>query len=203
MAGDPEGVAAEAPEWLSWLPSRDPDQGGANFKTRRLVQVHRNRLTLQASIGDRVFSAVFGGMGAVALVMAPMLFLSEDAGVAPVLLCLTVGSVFVAFGVWQWRRGSRGLVFDLGEGSFWEVGSARSLDEEPLTSLEDVAGLQLLSKEVSGSNGGWTAHELNLVLRDGKRRLLMDPPNLAEVRRDATRLGTFLDVPIWDRARGA
>jgi len=48
------------------------------------------------------------------------------------------------------------------------------------------------------ANRPFTSYELNLVLKDGSRRNLVDHGNLPALRDDARELAGFLIVPLWD-----
>jgi hypothetical protein len=84
--------------------------GGANSKTRRLVTVDASRVEFPASVGARLFAAVFGAFGLAALALA---FAARDW--PPALF----GLAFTGIGVALWRFGTTPVVFDRRQGTFW------------------------------------------------------------------------------------
>jgi hypothetical protein len=64
--------------------------------------------------------------------------------------------------------------------------------------LEDIHAIQLLSEYVRRSKSSYYSYELNLVLNDGKRLIVVDHGNLTRLQEDAKKLLEFLGKPVWD-----
>lgn len=110
------------------------------------------------------------------------------------------------------RRGARPFSLDRALGIYWR-GSRRpsprmlSGSDEDAGRLDDVHALQLVTETISGQAeyGGSTSfdsHEVNLVLKDGRRVNVSDHADLRASRADAKAIARLLEVPVWDAASG-
>jgi hypothetical protein len=186
--------SGEPPEWLSWQP--EAPEESSNFRTRKLLVVSPSRLEYRATLADRLFSGLFAGLGSLGLIVAPFAYLHAEDALISAAFCSLLGSLFLGFGLWSWRKGSAVLAFDREDGVLWSPAKRRERD---VTDRANISGLQLLSRIEHGDNGDWPSHELHLV-EAKSRRLIVDQPGLVEARRDAERLASFFEVPLWDRA---
>ena len=119
---------------------------------------------------------------------------------------LVGGAVFTVGGGLLWASRGRPLVFDPQSGFFWRGKLPRGRWPEPslvrdLTPLSEIHALQLLTERVRGDKSSYDSHELNLVLRDGRRLNVVDHGDLDRLRRDAGRLASLLGKPVWDATR--
>lgn len=64
--------------------------------------------------------------------------------------------------------------------------------------FDQVQRLQILAKRIEKQDMEFTAFELNLVLRDGRRYNIVDHHDGDLIAADATRLATVLGVPVED-----
>lgn len=186
--GDP---IAEATEW------RPLKGGGANFRTHSLVKVSFNRLEFRASLGAKLFGLIFMGVG-----MGVMVLFGLNANEwVPVLF----GLIFALVGGGILYSSLTPIVFDQSAGYFWKGRKAPRLmvnkaDLKNATELDQIHALQLISERCHGSKRSYTSHELNLVLKDGRRLNVVDHGNLEKLREDAGTLAAFLKKPVWDAA---
>lgn len=65
-------------------------------------------------------------------------------------------------------------------------------------SIREVHALQLLRETVRGNDSNYHSYELNLVFRDGSRSNVTDHGALSAIRRDASGLADYLQIPVWD-----
>ena len=185
-----------------WTPAKG---GGANFRTHKLVEVDTTRIEFRASIGAKIFCAVFMlfGLGFAAAFSA-IQFSNENPSfdiemIMPVLfglLFFTVGALLLYFG-------TAPVVFDKASGYFWkgrktpenvvDIGSLKNLAQ-----LSQIHSLQILAEYVRGNKSSYYSYELNLVLEDGKRLNVVDHGNQDKLREDAKTLSQFLGKPVWD-----
>ena len=79
--------------------------------------------------------------------------------------------------------------FDLRSGYYMQGGRCYPINK--------IHALQLITRI---ERGRYTiiAHELNLILSDGRRRNLNDHENLKLIRKHARILADYLEIPIWD-----
>lgn len=166
-----------------WTPLR---LGGAGFRTHRLVERNPGRLEFRAGpprglmlfgAGMAVFALVFWGIAsAVPVAITAM---------------VAVGAVFFL----------RPAVFDRGSGAYWIGWLQPASGTESATAgrLNEVYALQLLGEHIPGKKGrSLRSYELNLVLRSGERRNVVDHGELAALREEARQLARFLGCRLWD-----
>lgn len=203
MAGQPIAAAPSPVQAaLEWRPLKS---GGANFQTHKLVVVGLDRVEFCATVGLKVFCAIFTLLGFGGLLMMPAMLVKLGlGGFNPALLIpLLVGGVFMAVGIGMYRSGSAPIVFDRRKGLFWKgrVAPDAVLDKrqiKDLIALDDIVGLQIITERVRGNKSSYNSYELNLVLKDGERINVVDHGGAAKLRADARELGVFLDKPVWD-----
>jgi hypothetical protein len=172
--------------------------GGASFRTRTLARVNPGRMEFPASLGAKLFAAVFGLMGLSAVVLGlanrhwfPLLF----------------GLGFAVLGAGLYYFGTTPVVFDRREGVFRRGRATSSalinrLAPQQQARLDDIHALQILRERVSGDDRTYDSFELNLVLTDGRRINVTDHGDYEALRRDAEVLGAFLARPVWDTVAG-
>jgi len=114
------------------------------------------------------------------------------------------GVLFAGAGLLFFYRGARPATFHKGAGIYYKgyLPPRRMEDIVPprAAKLADIHAIQLISEHCSGtgSSPGFTSHELNIVLHDGRRANVIDHGTPDRLRRDAAALGEFLGVPVWD-----
>jgi cytochrome c peroxidase len=171
----------------------------ASFRTRALVELGDVRSEFRTTTKAKAFAFALGGFGVVGLVVGwAARSLLPWWGVA---LCWISGLPLLLVAFLIYRYLSRPIVFDFEEGRF--VGS----DGEGVD-FADVVGLQLVTGEEGGRHGSrdrepWYSHQLNLVLEDGERVLVVGHGDLAYLRPESERLSESMGVPLWDAAEGS
>ena len=53
-------------------------------------------------------------------------------------------------------------------------------------------------EHVKGGKSDYKSYEMNLVLKDGERILVIDHGDQKQVESDAAMLAVFLNVPVWN-----
>lgn len=166
-----------------WTPLRI---GGASFRTHHLVEKNPGRLEFRAGPPRRLL--LFGaGMVVFALVFWGI---ASAVPVAITALVAIGGLVFL-----------RPAVFDRGSGQYWIGWLQPGSGAESATAgrLHEVYALQLLGERIPRKRGrGFPSYELNLVLRSGERRNVVDHGGLAALREEARQLARFLGCRLWD-----
>jgi hypothetical protein len=171
-----------------WTPLRI---GGASIRTHRLVEKGPGRLEFRAGPPWRLL--LFGfGTGVFALALGGI------ASVVPVAIValVAIGALFFL----------RPAVFDRGIGQYWIGWGPPPPGTESATAgrLNDVYALQLLGEHIPRSEGSsYRSYELNLVMRSGARRSIVDHGEAETLRQDAQRLARFLSCRLWDATDAA
>jgi hypothetical protein len=166
----------------SWQPLV---QGGANFRTKRLVRVGERRLEIRKSFGAYLFGGVFFLAGCLPLFFGGQeLMLGEITG----LVMLVFGVIFCAVGTFL----------------AWPT-SLRIDGDSHCVQLKDnevafgaISALQIIEEIVDGSDSRYSSFELNLVLCDGSRHNLIDHGDVTAVRADAARIRECIGCALWD-----
>ena len=179
--------------------SCEPMKRGANFRTMKLTFPRPDLAVVSRTLGMILFSGAFMVVGAAAAVMGVVACMGELTSanmILPPIFALGFGGA----GYWAWRS-CRPMTFDRIAGVFRRGG--RKLDSngrETGVPIDKIDSLQILSRCISGSDGGYQSHELNLVLNDppGERINVMCHGNSDCFGDDAFGLAEFLDKPIWD-----
>jgi len=185
---------------VSWNPAK---RGGTNFKTHNLVEIGPGRIEFKSSNFAKVFSLIFilVGMG---LMLFYFLNLYQDwTDIDADIILAIVGLIFFIIGMSLLVWYSRAIVFDKGLGYYWKGKKAPDhtieyIQPELFVHLNEIHALQIISEFVRHDKSSFYSYELNLVLKDGDRKNVIDHGNLKFIRQDAEKLSQFLNVPIWD-----
>lgn len=184
-----------------WSPLK---QGGANFCTRKLVQVSPQRYEFRASWGAKAFYLIFlvVGLGILSIavyqsISREVLFTWEG------LLLGGVGLVFALVGGLMYYFGTKPVVFDKQHGCFWrgkipDDELLYATANEMLMPFQEIYAIQLISELVNGDNSVYYSYEMNLVSHEGVRTNVVDHGDLDRIHEDARTLSEFLEVPVWD-----
>ncbi len=206
---DDATTAVEVTQWndplaerVSWTPLR---RGGASFRTHVLGRAGSARLEFRATLGAKLFSLVFVLCG---LGLATHLYWTEirvDGLAFEFGLGIRAfgALLFVAAGVYSWRSMMTPIVFDASRGVYWKAegpsGSERQAKDRVM--FHEIHALQLVSERVESRRSHFWSHELNLVLPDATRILVVDHGNIEALRTEANQLARFLGKPVWDVSR--
>ena len=123
-------------------------------------------------------------------------FTTDNPGLFGIIFLLAFIALFTSLSTWmlRWVNG-KCLYFDRNT-----ISNSRGF----VCRTSDVYAIQLLSECVltSESPAPYYSHELNLVLKDCSRINVTDHAMEDIIRHDARLLSRYLDVPVWDAARG-
>lgn len=174
-------------------------RGGSNYRTHKLANDEEGNLVFKPSALSK-----FGF-----LIPVPFLFYMIYSGLFdvipfsdnPVLMGMVL--VFFAFGVISYLRLLKIRKFDFANGVYWKGFKApKEVDDlgssKNWAYLKDIGGLQIIRERVRSNRSNYASYELNLVLKNGDRRNVMDHGNLVRLREEAKQLSERLEVPLWD-----
>lgn len=185
-----------------WGPCK---RGGANFRTHKLKLEFPNRAVFKPTGGAAVFYAVFLVLGLVFMgfgilkgINAGNMF-NDDS-----IVIIGISSIFVAIGAVLIFFGMRPVVFDKTTGYFWKGFGEPDLyslnnPKSNTVSFSEIYSLQIISELVRSNKSSYMSYELNLVLKDGNRKNVIDHGKLSKLREDGRNLAEFLNVPLWER----
>jgi len=187
---------------IEWSPIK---KGGANFGTHKLIETDTNRLEFKASLGAKIFYSIFTIMGMFFAIIFPILMLNtegESMGFG-IIMPVLMGLVFTFVGIYLFYHGIQPIVFDKYKGIFYKGWKTQesinyNISSENFVRLDNIHAIQLISEYCRGNKSSYYSHELNLVLKDGKRINVIDHGNLNKIREDAKKLSEFLCTPVWD-----
>jgi len=180
-------------------------KGSGNFQIHKLRQLYDDSIEYVPTLGLKLSSALFAlvGLGVIAIVIVA----EVDSGgrALPWLVGIPFGSVFLAAGLGIYYSNASPIVFDKHSGFFWK-GRKRPHEVfdtsviKCFAQLNEIHALQLLRFWASGgsNSSGYCYHELNLVLKEGKRINVVTYAKKGKLREDAAILSEFLGVPVWD-----
>ena len=164
-------------------------------------RIHNNSPTLTFNINYRVIIVsslsiiIFGGlfvMGIIgfisSIVKGDFNDISENWIGYLMLFGITLFYLFFCIRVLK-RLRTKKSKFDLRSGYYMQGGRCYPINK--------IHALQLITRI---ERGRYTiiAHELNLILSDGRRRNVNDHENLKLIRKHACILADYLEIPIWD-----
>ena len=179
--------------------------GGANFRTRKLIQMNPSRIEFQTTLGMKLFIAAFGIPGLIFLLVA-ILTLKGGPDISFNLIFGFMALIFTGASIGMYFAFLKPIVFDEREGYFWKGWkSPRNVmnvaELKRYIKLSDIAAIQILPEHVSSSESSYTSYEVNLVSEDANRLNVIDHGNYNSIITDAEILADFLNVPIWDAVK--
>lgn len=184
---------------ISWDPLK---VGGSNFKAQNMT-VYPDKIVIGKSTSAVIFYSLFIIPGFLALVVGiPYNLLKGEIMLAAFLVVW--GGMFFGIGM-LFLLDEAKVTFDKAAGTYCISTSFKknkSPSRQASGKLADIYALQLISEKISSSsnNGGsrtYTSYELNLVLKSGERKNVMDHGDLAGIENSAKKLAEYLNVPIW------
>jgi hypothetical protein len=187
-----------------WIPLKS---GGSNVKTAEMHRVSDTRIEFRGSATMKLLAIVFAVGGPVSgfFMMRTMSFSMESLSHGSFWLPVVFILLFGYGGLSTLYVSLRPTVFDKDAGYFWKsfrkpprLMSRAGLKQ--FTPLSEIHALQLIAEKCSGgqNQSAYFSYELNLVLKDGSRRNVLDHGSLGVVRKDAQELAAFINRPIWD-----
>lgn len=199
---DPSSLNDPLAMKTGWTPAK---RGGTNFRTHKLAIIDPNRLEFRASMGAKLFYILFlfAGAGVLIFFSLPSLSSGEFSFNPDTVFPILVGLVLMVVGVFLLYSGTAPIVFDQRTGYFWKGRKTPDdiMGQESLkhfTELDRIHALQLISEYCRGNKSSYYSYELNLVLEDGKRVVVVDHGSKKGIREDAGTLSDFLGKPVWD-----
>lgn len=185
---------------VEWTPAR---AGGTTLRTHELVQPQQGQMAFVPTRMAKVVAVSMGSAGLFAAAGLALVAQSMEGMMVPLLWVIGVMDtlLFAGLGYWFYRRWFTPCVFDQVRGQFW-VGHAPPPVPAPPGAragrMADIHALQLLRERCHSKQGSYWSHELNLVLRDGRRIHLVDHADVDALRTEARRLSAWLKCPLWD-----
>lgn len=71
-------------------------------------------------------------------------------------------------------------------------------DGKTVVPFSQIHALQIVSEFISGKFDNYVSYEINLVLKDSTRINIVDHKDIGQIRLDAQKISTFLNIPVWD-----
>ena len=177
---------AEQTEWKRLI------NGGANFRTHRLVLQSNNTIHFKLSIQFLIIAffvvSIFIIPSFIMLLAGPMQILL----VAPLLL----------LAVWFLYYVLKPIVFDLERSVFYrgwlKKNEPHEIQDIPSCNLDEIYALQIISEYTYHSVGNFTCYEMNIIKKDASRINVLAHSNGKTIRKGTEVLGQKLGVPVWD-----
>ena len=188
----------------SWAPLKE---GGASFKTYKLVSVSPSRLEFRSTWYAILFYTVFTGLGSGLVIASLYNAFSETFQVENLsILQITAGLIFLFSGLTMFIKNVAPVVFDKSLGYYWKGFKKPRHDSiykkpDVFFRIIDIYALQLISELVKGNKRSYFSYELNIIYRDGNRKNIVDHGNIEKLREDAEKLSSFINRPLWSDTR--
>lgn len=187
---------------VSWRPLSD---SASNFKTHKLQKQGNEIMVFRSSKRFVLISLMVIAMG----ISLPFLAFVEDANdiwhaAGKFAACLVGGIAFTWVGFNMYRTASQGYVFDKGQGLFFPGGKKASKEVSLFLNnnaqpIKKIYAIQLIQEiQYNHDDRPYRCYEINLVMQDGSRIQAVEHGDLQQAKRDAQRLGQFLEKPVWD-----
>lgn len=189
-------------------------EGGTSFKTHSLKADSAYKIEYIPTKGAMAVCYIFIGMGLLSLI----LFLGQtikNGGLgmnADTIMPILFFVIFSGVGGFMRNQMKKPIVFDKNIGFYWKGYKAPSevfnhAEIKDCLELKQIYAFQLLSERCSssssdGESSSYYSYELNIVTHDGSRFNVIDHGKVLDIRSDASTLGSYLDVPVWDAIRG-
>ena len=181
--------------------------------SNKLVQPNPDQLTYKPSIGGRIMAVIM----IIAGIFAIFLYIQIKTGGSditfesgsgdPIFIAL-FGLVFIVVGIIILFLATSPVVFDKKLLMFYR-GRKQSKQPDAANAKNalpfgDIHAVQLITRIESTKNSDqkfpnfYKVHDLNLVKHDGERLFITTYNKISRAREDAAKIGTFVDVPVWD-----
>ncbi|WP_405572184.1 hypothetical protein [Winogradskyella sp. Asnod2-B02-A] len=177
--------------------------GGASFKTNVLIEASRSKLIYKPSIGAAIFGFIFLAIGLGVLFFSIYPLFKNNFNFAEVEWFLLIfGLIFATAGGFMYYMFYMPRVFDKQIGYYYKAYKFKIHDSNKSASksqipLKSIIAIQLIGEHIKNDKGSYKSFELNLVLKDGSRKNVVDHGNLKSIISDAEILSNFLNIPIW------
>lgn len=185
-------------EKIDWHPMKP---GGANFKTHVLKKKSSSQYKYGASVGAILFSGLFMTVGVLMFLTGTGILFNEAD--APFVLVI-FGIIFALVGFLFLKQLSVAINFDSMHGYLWKGNKRPQLsgnvqDKNAVIYFSEIYAIQIISERVKGSKSRvYYSHEINLILRDGKRFHVIDHGNHQQILEDVATLSQLINKPVWD-----
>ena len=181
----------------SWTPHRN---SSGNWDTLEFVRVSPTRLEIKPTSRSWRVVFLFCGLS----VAFPWYFVSTATNTIQKVVAYFFGVIWGIAGLYTAWALRCPVWFDKHLKRFTRGDPhARSLPfmsrEYVTCELADIHAIQLLEFEgITHKGKRYEAHELNLVLKDSRRLLVVSHGDATKIRADADIIARFLAVPVWD-----
>lgn len=189
---------------INWSPLK---QGGANFKTKKLVTENPNQWRYENTGWSKLFPMIFIWMGIFGTFMFLITVIFFFMAIVPL--------IFLVIGIIWRKRSNRAIVFDFDVDAFWKgdkkfhpsTGDLSKVDD--MVNLKDIYAIQILAETVESqrthNNDGrfrnygpeyYDSYEMNLVMNDSSRINVVDHASLNSIKREADMIAGKLGIPV-------
>lgn len=168
---------------------------GDSFRSHKLVRVGPDRMEFRREMRAVAMFAVLPLAGIL------ILFYAFSGNFSAFALFLGLG--FTLLGAFLVYSQMAPIVFDKSYGMFskgrGKPGKVPDIENpKKAADLESIHALQLLWKPVYTGKKEYYSYDLNLVLKNGKRILVLGHADKNAMKEDARTLSEFLGKPLWD-----
>jgi len=185
---------------IAWSPLKP---GGTSVRTYKLVRTASGDYVFRVSFGRSFASlAIFMAGGAAGLLYGLYLLVIRW---SPEGLFLILWGTLFGFPLWWWLMlFLRRPVFDFRSRAYWRgrCNLRRLPDRRKLrdyTPFSEIAALQIVEERLHSQKGGsYSSYELNMILKNGTRRNVVDHGDGVRLRQDAEVLAKSLSVPLYE-----
>lgn len=111
--------------------------------------------------------------------------------------------IFLGIILYKSYRISQTIVFDKEKGLFYKskknlLNYIGAYNTSYGFKLEDIYALQIIPEEIGEDENRYVSYELNLILKNTRRKNIIDTNNLSVILEDAKLIAEFLNIPLWD-----
>lgn len=187
----------EQPTVNAAVPITPLQSTGASFVTHRLRPVNRFKLSFAPTMLSYLFAGTFLFLGTVATIAFIVGGIKTAQPAA--FLTIPVGLVFIWVGKWLLKCLTLKRSVDLQNNTIEIPVKSFSLNyATTVIDFSEIAALQIIPKNIFDSDGSYQSYELNIVLRSGERRNVVDHAGGDQLVKEAQKLASFIGCPVLE-----
>lgn len=181
--------------------SFDPlKSGGASFETKILIKSSNHKLIFKHTRSYVLFSSTF--ILIPFIIISVIFYKNYESSILDVIndniIIFLVTFIFIAVSSYLFYDLLKPIVFDKSINRFYK-GYNRNVLKKTKNNipLNRIVGIQLIGEIVKGDKSSYKSYEINLILDNFTRILVIDHGNGEGIVQDAKAISHFLNVPIW------
>ena len=187
----------------SWKPL---SSAGQNFKSHKMVRVDDDHLEFRISFQSAMAYLSILVVGVLVMTVSIFGKMMGMSGSGNHIVMFLVGLLFAGLGFYLLKKAQQKIAINrafpaIFKGKIDPADVINPHAVEYFHTLDKLHAIQLLQKYVESHNDGkdnsYFSYELNLVLSDGTRIKVLDHGNIKAMKKQASALAEFLNVPLW------